>query len=109
MAAVQERSQEYVPTVVVHSSGRVTGDEQTYAKGVIAAALVLAPGGLRFATIDLRFEPEPAWDRPALARVVVLQDGCSVRVHADATTVSDAVEMVGLRLRRRLEEVARPA
>jgi len=93
------------PTLVVHSNGPVTTDDRAYGEHAIEIALALSPMSVPFAELELRIETEPASERPALARVTVTHEGRSVSVHADAPTITDAVEMLGLRLRRRLEKL----
>lgn len=107
MAVIQERSPLRLgePTLVVHGFGPVTNEDLRYARDAIEAALSLSPVSVSFATIDLRLEHGPEWDRPALARVTVEHAGRMVPVHAAATTLSDVVDLLGLRLRRRLESL----
>jgi hypothetical protein len=106
MAVIQQRSPSSdvgPPTLVVHGFGPVTVEDLDYARRVVEGALAVSPVSVSHATIDLRLENGPEWERPALARVVVEHAGRMVPVHADATELSDAVDLVGLRLRRRLE------
>ena len=108
MAVIQQHPRSFdlgKPTVVIHGFGPVTIEDLEYARRVVEGALEVSPVGVSFATVDLRLEHGAEWERPALARVAVDHAGHMVPVHADATKLSDAVDLVGLRLRRRLEQL----
>lgn len=87
-----------VPTVIVHTRGDVTSEERAYAERAVDDALGLSPVPVWFASVDLR--REPGWTRPALARVTVQDGGHARRVHADSFTLTEAVDILCLRLRR---------
>ncbi|MEX2100131.1 MAG: hypothetical protein WEB19_01840 [Acidimicrobiia bacterium] len=96
----------HVPTVMLKCSGPVTGAERNYAQRVVADALEFVHINAAFVTIDLQYQTDGDWQRPALARASVKFNGYSVRAHADANTLRDAADVLGLRLRRQIEAVA---
>lgn len=105
MVITEEREPDVVPTLFVHMSGPVTSADREYAERAVGHALVLAPMAIWTAKIDLRIEPD--WPRPALVRLIVGHDGHVVHAHADAFSIPEAIDVAGLRLRRRLDDLAR--
>lgn len=95
-----------VPTIVVRVAGPVTTTERTYAEQNVADALrVVAPALVPSASLELRAETDPGWNRPALAKATIDVNGRPVRVHADATTMFVAIDVLVARLQRRLEDL----
>jgi hypothetical protein len=105
VAAIQDHAPDLGAQVAVHSYGPVQDADRSHAREVIRSALARSPVLLPPATLDLHLQTDPDWARPALARVTVVHEGHAIRVHADATTIADAANLLGLRLRRRLEEL----
>jgi hypothetical protein len=95
--------------LVVTARGPVSPDDVAYARRKIASLLPLAPGRVLFAKMDLVLHQDPARQRPAFAKAEFDLDRRSVRAHAAATTVLEAVDQLEARLRERLERsVHRP-
>jgi len=101
MVGTEPSEQSVVPTLFVHTSGPVTNADRAYAERAVERALGLAPVPISSAKIDLRFEPE--WPRPALARLTVGHGGHVLQTYAEALSIPEAIDLAGLRLRRRLD------
>jgi len=96
---------EALGNVVVHVQGRVTNVEHVYAHDKIAHLGGIAPGPVRSARVDLISHADPARDRSASAKGELNVNGRMVRAHADAETVTAAVDALQARLRDRLERL----
>jgi ribosome-associated translation inhibitor RaiA len=95
------------PTVTAYLVGPITSTERAYAEQKIAYVLRFASVLAPVADLELRYETDPGWERPALAKVTVDVNGRRVRVYADAATMFVAVDAIAARLHRRLEELGR--
>lgn len=89
--------------------GGVTRPEEAYAREKLARLARYAPRPVTSARIRLRYEPDPARSRPAIAEATIDVDGQPVRAHVAATTAREAVDLVEARLRRRLERLGERA
>jgi hypothetical protein len=59
-----------------------------------------------FARLKLSLAPDPARDRPAMAEAALDLSGDMVRAHVAAPTMAEAVDLLGYRVRDRLEHLA---
>ena len=96
-----------VPTIMVHVVGPVTSTERAYAEQKLAHVLRFAPAAVPIAHLELRFETDPGWKRPALAKATIDVNGHRVHTHADATSMFVAIDALSAHLRRRLEDLVR--
>jgi ribosome-associated translation inhibitor RaiA len=94
-----------VISVVVSTKGAVRDDDRAYAREKIAALSRLCREPVRSAQVRLVIEPDPARARPAVAEGALDIDGTSVRAHVAATKLSEAVDLLVERLRRRITRV----
>ena len=90
----------------VHTKGAVTSTERAYAARKIEHLRRAASAPVLFVRVDLVMEPDPARERPAIARAEFDVDGKLVRAHVAAATMLSAIDLVESRLRRRLERIA---
>jgi ribosome-associated translation inhibitor RaiA len=92
--------------VVVRIAGHVDDDDRAYAQEKVAHVARVAPRPVRFAKVELRVEPDPARDRPAVVTNELDVDGRVVRARAEAPTVHEAIDLAEARLRITLERLA---
>jgi ribosome-associated translation inhibitor RaiA len=78
-----------------------------YARGKVLAAARAAPRDVRFARITLTLEKHRSIERPAKAEAMLDVDGRVVHAEAVASTSTEAIDLVGQRLRRRLDGIRR--
>lgn len=99
-ARVQPRP---VPEVVVTARGTVDPAARHRARTKVARACDRLGAPVLYARVELAVHDDPADATPASAKAEVDLDGRVVRVHGCATTLTEAVDLVVGRLRRRLE------
>jgi ribosome-associated translation inhibitor RaiA len=90
----------------VETRGGVTSDERAYAHEKLAHIARFAPAPVLDARLRLRYEPDPARERPATAEATLDVNGRAVRAHVAAATMREATDLLEARLRRRLEHLA---
>jgi ribosome-associated translation inhibitor RaiA len=74
----------------------------SYARHKVLTAARTVKGKVRFARITLTFEKDPSIERPASAEVTIDVDGRIIRAQAAARSPREAIDLVEMRLRRRL-------
>jgi ribosome-associated translation inhibitor RaiA len=89
--------------VVVHAHGRVSPAEHVYAHDKIAHLGRVTGDRVMAARVDLIAHADPARQLPALAKGELKVDRQTVRAHAEAETMTAAVDALQARLRERLE------
>jgi ribosome-associated translation inhibitor RaiA len=83
--------------------GDVTSGQRSYAEEKVRRLAKLARRPLLMAKLELRHEPDPALERPAVAKATLDLSGHVVRAHVAAPTMDEAVDRLESRLRRKLE------
>ena len=78
-----------------------------YAREKVMAAARVAPRNVRSARVTLTFEKHRSIERPAKAEALVDVDGRIVHAEADARSLTEAIDLVEHRLRRRLDGIHR--
>ena len=96
--SVQEESAPVEVTLRGHAG---SGDGE-YARAKVEQALSIAQPDVLHAHVVLEHRPDPAVGRPARAEATVEVRGATVRAHAVAPTMTEAVDELEDRLRRRL-------
>lgn len=93
-------------TVEISSAGSVTSSELAYAEDKVAK--VLADVGRPVLHTDIRLErsADTSLERPAMARLIVLVDGEPVRAQVRAAEMTEAIDLLDARARRRLTQLA---
>ena len=77
----------------------------SYARRKVLVALRTAPAPVRSCRLTLAMEPHRSIERPASVEVLLDLDGRGVFAHATARSPREAVDLLEVRLRRRLERV----
>jgi ribosome-associated translation inhibitor RaiA len=90
-------------TVNTTIRGDVTPDQRRYAEEKLTRLAKLAHWPVLFARLELRHEPDPALERPAVAKASLDLSGRIVRAHVAAPTTTEAVDRLEARLRRKME------
>ena len=90
--------------VVVTVRGSVAPAEKAHARAKVAHACERVGAPVLYARIELSVHDDPADPTPAAARAEVDLDGHVTRAHAHAATMTEAIDLVVPRLRRRLEQ-----
>lgn len=83
--------------------GDVTPDQRRYAEEKLTRLAKLAHRPVLFARLELRHEPDPALERPAVAKATLDLSGRFVRAHVAAPRMREAADRLEARLRRKLE------
>lgn len=93
-------------TLEISSAGSVTSSELAHAEDKVAK--VLADVGRPVLHTDIRLEKsaDPSLERPAMARLIVLVDGEPVRAQVRAAEMTEAIDLLDARARRRLTQLA---
>ncbi len=94
------------PGVEMSTAGRVPERIRSYAIERIEKVLTEISQPVLFATVRLEQIDDPSRDRPASVRVMIDIDGEPVRAQVRAATMTEAIDLVESRLRRRLEHLA---
>ncbi len=105
-ATAPEAEPEEEPSVEVSTAGRVPARIRSYAIERIEKVLAEISQPVLHTSVRLEQIADPSRDRPASARVMVDIDGEPVRAQVRAATMTEAVDLVESRLRRRLEHLA---
>ena len=95
-----------VGTLEISSAGNITPSELAYAEEKVAK--VLADVGQPVLHTDIRLErsADTSLERPAMARLIVLVDGEPVRAQVRAAEMTEAIDLLDARARRRLTQLA---
>ena len=93
--------------VQTHAQGAVPDEAIDLAVVRVRSVLRLAHEPVLFARVKLTMAADPAVEMPAVAQVNVDLNGRPIRAQATATTMRDAIEMLGDKLRIQLERAAR--
>lgn len=93
-------------TIEISSSGVVRSSDLAYAEDKLAK--VLADIGRPVLHTDIRLEKsaDPSLERPAMARIIVLVDGEPVRASVQAAELTEAIDLLEARIRRRITQMA---
>lgn len=93
-------------TLEISSAGHITSSELAYAEDKVAK--VLADVGRPVLHTDIRLEKsaDASLERPAMARLMVLVDGEPVRAQVRAAEMTEAIDLLDARARRRLTQLA---
>lgn len=86
--------------------GDVSPAAREYAERKVERLVRLAPRPILFARLELRHEPDPAVERPAIAKASLDLSGRRVRAHVAAATMDEAADQLEARLRRSFEMIA---
>lgn len=78
-----------------------------YAREKVLAAARAAPRNVRFARVTLTFEEHRSIEKPAKAQAMLDVDGRIVHAEAVARSLTEAIDLVEQRLRRRLDGIRR--
>ena len=97
-------SEEHAP-VEVTLRGEVGESAGRYAQEKVEQALSVARPRVLHAHVVLDLRHDPAVQRPARAEATVDVEGTTLRAHATAPTVTEAVDELEDRLRRRLVQL----
>lgn len=92
--------------IVVSSAGRVRATEVDYAREKLSKVLADIGRPVLHAAVRLELSRDPSLERPATAKAVVDVDGHPVRTKLQAREVTEAVDLLEVRLRGRLEQLA---
>jgi ribosome-associated translation inhibitor RaiA len=92
--------------IVVSTRGAIGANDVERAREKVAHALGASRRPVLFAHLSLLHEPDPAVERPSLAKASVDLDGRLVRAHASARSMEQAIDELEARLRRRLAETS---
>lgn len=90
-------------TVETSHKGRVSSTDLETATEKVTSVLDHCREPVRHIELRLERETNPGRERPVLAEVTVDVDGKPVRAHISATSVSEAIDLLVDRLRRRLD------
>lgn len=93
-------------TFAVSSSGRVRSAHLAYARDKIGKVLADVGRPVLHTSIRLELSGDPSLERPAEARATIDIDGQAVRTHVRAAEMTEAVDLLEARMRRRLEQLA---
>lgn len=89
--------------VHVSTSGAIDPTSKQYAVDKVTVVAAHTGQPILGAEVKLRLERNPSLERPAVAEATLDVNGRPVRAHVAATTVEEAIDLLELRLRRRLE------
>jgi ribosome-associated translation inhibitor RaiA len=92
--------------IQVSSKGAVPHDVREYARAKLERAARYARQPVLRAHVHLRLDPNPALDRPAIAKAQVDVSGRLVCGHVAAREMREAVDLLDGRIRRGLEALA---
>ena len=91
--------------VHVSTRGAISDGQRDQARDKIARLVRLCREPVRVAQVRLVVQAGPARDRPAEVEAVLDIDGKVARAHVAAATVTEAIDLVVDRLRRRIERL----
>ncbi|WP_217915606.1 sigma 54 modulation/S30EA ribosomal C-terminal domain-containing protein [Miltoncostaea marina] len=97
-------------TGLLEPSIRLRGDaadghrERAMAK--LRAACMSAPRPVILGRLELATEPDPAVERPAIAKATIDVDGQLVRAHVACRTMDQAIDLLAARVRRNIRALA---
>jgi ribosome-associated translation inhibitor RaiA len=100
----REQAGEGFPLTVV-SDERVPEEAIERARELLSRVTALSARPVLHARLVLHVQPDPALERPAIAKASLDVNGRSVRAHASAPRMLDAVDLLAERLRRNLEDL----
>ncbi|HEU5084967.1 MAG TPA: sigma 54 modulation/S30EA ribosomal C-terminal domain-containing protein [Acidimicrobiales bacterium] len=92
--------------IQVSSAGRVRASDIEYARDKLSKVLADIGRPVLHAAVRLELSADPSLERPAIAKAVVDVDGRPVRTKLQAREVTEAVDLLEVRLRGRLEQLA---
>ena len=92
--------------IIIRTSGEISEAECDEAREKIGHLRALAGRPLLFVRVELRMEPDPARQRPAIAKATLDVGGRVVRAHVASTSIRDAIDLLQARLRQQLERVS---
>jgi len=92
--------------IQVSSAGRVRASEVEYAQSKLAKVLTDIGRPVLRAAVRLELSGDPSLERPATAKAVVDVDGRPVRTKLQARELTEAVDLLEVRLRGRLEQLS---
>jgi ribosome-associated translation inhibitor RaiA len=92
--------------IAIHVVGAVSPTEREYALDKLRQAQRTAPQPVLFARLELRQEPDPARERPSVAKAELDCNGRLVRAHVAAPTHREAADLLEARLRQSIERIA---
>ena len=92
-------------TVEVALSGEITDADRQLALDKIEKVLHLVDQPILHVDLRLEMAPDPARERPALARATLDLNGEKVRAHVSGIAMTEAIDLLEQRLRRRLEQI----
>lgn len=91
--------------VQVSARGAISAGQRTQARDKVSRLARLCREPVRVAQVRLMLESGPGRDRPAEVEAVLDIDGTVARAHVAAATISEAIDLVVDRLRRRIERL----
>lgn len=88
----------------VIAKGKVQKDEIEYARMKISKTLLHSSATVTHAAVRLTREADPARDRPSIAEATLSMKGRVIRAHVGAASMTEAIDLLDARLRRRIED-----
>lgn len=95
-----------VANLQIVTRGDVGPKAKEYARNKIGRLAKFAPAPVLFARVKLVIEPDPARERPFIAQALLDIEGTPVRAQVAARDPREAIDILGDRLRDRLEHAA---
>ncbi len=92
--------------VDISTEGDVSEADRAHAVRMIGAVTEVLGAPVLHVSVRLRHAADPSQEHPAKARAMIDVDGDPVRAHASGSTVTEAIDRLGHRLRDRFEHVA---
>jgi ribosome-associated translation inhibitor RaiA/cold shock CspA family protein len=92
--------------ILMSVAGEVSEVDRAYALDKVRKVIEMTAAPVLAASIRLQQAPDPARERPALARVTVDLDGEPIRAHVAAHTMGEAVDLLEERLAGRIRHLA---
>ncbi|HUI02521.1 MAG TPA: sigma 54 modulation/S30EA ribosomal C-terminal domain-containing protein [Acidimicrobiales bacterium] len=95
------------PSIALTTVGPVEEQDVALASRQLRDLVAKVHASVLFARLKLSWEPDPARERPAVAEATLDLSGDLVRAHVTAPTMAEAVDLLGHRVRDRLEHLAK--
>ncbi len=104
---VVEEPEETPPaSLEISTSGPVDDADVAYALDKVRKVLDGVDGPVLHTDVRLVLAPDPARERPAIAKVTIDLDGSPIRSHVAAAVMTEAVDLLADRLRRRFAQLS---
>ncbi|MGZ4393593.1 MAG: ribosome hibernation promotion factor [Gaiellaceae bacterium] len=100
-----EPAQQAVFPLELVADDELAGQVSEHAREMVLRVARFAPRPVLHARIVLRVQPDPALERPAIAKASLDVSGRPVRAHVAAEHMIEAIDLLERRLRRNLEDL----